>query len=227
MENILYNKIKQLCEERNITISKLESDLGFGNSSINKWKNSTSPSIDKVISIAKYFDVSIDYLTGTEESSNIDDMSKNRNYMKFIIAYDFGWIFNKMSLACDEAFELAEEIIKRYTRTIAEEEEEECYETLNSFCNDISFSEIWEQMKNNADLINTINQDIEEWEKENNKDMVFESYMYLNECRNSKNSGLYQLILNGQELWYGTLQEINAVVKSMLNRLTKDYSIGG
>jgi hypothetical protein len=40
--------------------------------------------------------------------------------------------------------------------------------------------------------------------------------MYLNECTNSKETGLYQLILNGYELWYGTLQEINAVVKSMI-----------
>ena len=42
--------------------------------------------------------------------------------------------------------------------------------------------------------------------------------MYLNECANSKESGLYQLILNGEELWYGTLQEINAIVKSMIAR---------
>lgn len=40
-------------------------------------------------------------------------------------------------------------------------------------------------------------------------------YIYLNECANSKDNHLYQLIFNGRELWYGTLQEINAVVKSM------------
>lgn len=154
----------------------------------------------------------------------------DRNYMKFIIAYDFGRILDKMSLACDEAFELAEEIVERYTEALAEDGEEECYETLHGFCNDISFNEIWEQMKQrkkNTDLIAIIKEDITEWEKQNNKDMMFESYMYLHECKNSKTSGLYQLILNGRELWYGTLQEINAIVKSMLNRLTKDYCIGG
>lgn len=47
----------------------------------------------------------------------------------------------------------------------------------------------------------------------------FYQYMYLNECTNSKESGLYQLILNGHELWYGTLEEINAIVKSMIARV--------
>lgn len=47
----------------------------------------------------------------------------------------------------------------------------------------------------------------------------FYQYMYLNECTNSKESGLYQLILNGEELWYGTLEEINAIVKSMITRV--------
>ena len=47
----------------------------------------------------------------------------------------------------------------------------------------------------------------------------FYQYMELNECTNSKESGLYQLILNGHELWYGTLNEINAIVKSMITRV--------
>ena len=47
----------------------------------------------------------------------------------------------------------------------------------------------------------------------------FYQYMCLDECTNSKESGLYQLILNGHELWYGTLEEINAIVKSMITRV--------
>lgn len=54
-------------------------------------------------------------------------------------------------------------------------------------------------------------------------------YLYLNECENSATSGLYQLIFNGMELWYGPLEEINAVVKSMLTLLTHpaDYNLQG
>ena len=74
-------------------------------------------------------------------------------------------------------------------------------------------------------LIATIEEDCKEWDRLNNKDKVSYDYMYLNECSNSEESGMYQLILNGMELWYGTLSEINAIVKSMIYRLTRDYSI--
>ena len=64
MTSVLYQRIKELCARKGITISKLELDLGFGNSSIKKWEKSSSPSIDKIVKVATYFDVSIDYLTG-------------------------------------------------------------------------------------------------------------------------------------------------------------------
>ena len=64
MESVLYQRIKELCSRRNITIAKLESELGFGNASIKKWEKTSSPSIDKILKVAKYFDVSIDYLLG-------------------------------------------------------------------------------------------------------------------------------------------------------------------
>lgn len=67
-----------------------------------------------------------------------------------------------------------------------------------------------------------ITEDCKFWEELNNKDKMVESYMYLNECSNSKDTGMYQLILNGCELWYGTLAEINAIVKSMIVRLEKN-----
>lgn len=70
-----------------------------------------------------------------------------------------------------------------------------------------------------VDLINTIKEDCKLWEKLNNDGKMIDSYMYLNECKDSKESRLYQLILNGCELWYGTLQEINAIVKSMIYRI--------
>ena len=65
-------------------------------------------------------------------------------------------------------------------------------------------------------LEETISADCEHWEKLNNADAIFESYLCLNECTNSKENGMYQLILNGSELYYGTLEEINAVVKCMI-----------
>lgn len=71
-------------------------------------------------------------------------------------------------------------------------------------------------------LIKVITEDCKLWESLNNKDRLFGSYIYLNECNNSKENGMYQLILNGCELWYGTLSEINAIVKSMIARIKND-----
>jgi hypothetical protein len=71
------------------------------------------------------------------------------------------------------------------------------------------------------DLKEVIKQDCELWEKLNNKEQSLESYMYLQENKDSEETKMYQLILNGNELWYGTLQEINAIVKSMIKRLDK------
>lgn len=67
MDNLLYDRIKKLCSRRNTTITKLESDLGFSKGSIKKWGKTSSPSIDKVVKVATYFNVSVDYLAGMSE----------------------------------------------------------------------------------------------------------------------------------------------------------------
>ena len=74
----------------------------------------------------------------------------DKEYIKFILAYDFGWVFETMELACDEAFELAEEIASRYLKHreniyLSEYNMPE-YELLMEYCDSISFREIWEDM---------------------------------------------------------------------------------
>lgn len=84
MENVLYQRIKQLCSRKGITISKLESDLGFGNSSIKKWEKSSSPSIDKIVKVSTYFDVSIDYLMGrTDVESSMSEIIGDEDIISF------------------------------------------------------------------------------------------------------------------------------------------------
>lgn len=68
-------------------------------------------------------------------------------------------------------------------------------------------------------LITTINEDCKMWKQLYDSEKLLDSYMYLNVCVYSAENGLYQLILNGSELWYGTLEEINAIVKSMITRI--------
>ena len=51
---------------------------------------------------------------------------------------------------------------------------------------------------------------------------VIEDELNLIEYEDSPETGLYSLEYNGDELWFGTLQEINAVVKSMLRKMRFD-----
>lgn len=61
----LYEKIKLLAKEKNISIRKLEEDLGYGNGTIRRWET-TSPGFDKVEKVADYFGVTVEYLRGKE-----------------------------------------------------------------------------------------------------------------------------------------------------------------
>lgn len=59
-------RIKALCKEKKITITKLEQELGFARGYIYKL-NSLNPSIENVKKIASYLNVTID------ELANISD----------------------------------------------------------------------------------------------------------------------------------------------------------
>lgn len=63
----LYETIFQLCEDKNISITSLESELGLGRGLIGKWRNGTSPNLEKLQKVADYFHVTIDYLTTGKE----------------------------------------------------------------------------------------------------------------------------------------------------------------
>lgn len=57
---MLYEKIKSLCKERGIRISKVEKDCNIGNATIRKWDKSV-PRIDTLKKVADYFDKSMEY----------------------------------------------------------------------------------------------------------------------------------------------------------------------
>ena len=62
----LYEKIKELEAQKNTSIRKIEEHLGYGNGTIRRW-NKNKPNYDKIQAVAKYFNVSVDYLLGNEE----------------------------------------------------------------------------------------------------------------------------------------------------------------
>ena len=64
-DNLLYNNVKKICEERGISILALEKALKFPRSSICKW-NENEPGIRKVQKVADYLGVSIEELLAEE-----------------------------------------------------------------------------------------------------------------------------------------------------------------
>lgn len=60
-------RVKTICKDRKIPISKLERDLGYSNGYIGQLRKGTFPN-DRLKEIAEYLEVSIDYLmTGKEK----------------------------------------------------------------------------------------------------------------------------------------------------------------
>lgn len=75
----LLDRIKQLCDAKGETLASLERKMDFGNGTIRRWCD-TTPSGDKLVKIADYFHVSVDYLLGREEytfSDTNDDPDEN------------------------------------------------------------------------------------------------------------------------------------------------------
>lgn len=59
-------RVKQICKERKIPISKLEKDLGYSNGYIGQLRKGVFPS-DRLIAIADYLNVSPNYIMTGEE----------------------------------------------------------------------------------------------------------------------------------------------------------------
>ncbi|MBR5496302.1 MAG: helix-turn-helix transcriptional regulator [Oscillospiraceae bacterium] len=78
----LVQKIQHLCTERGTTIAALERQAGLSRGSVRLW-DKNAPSIDKVARVAKFFGVSVDYLSGVETSSDIK--AQNNTERKLLI----------------------------------------------------------------------------------------------------------------------------------------------
>lgn len=61
----LLERVKKLCDEHGETLASLERKMDFGNGTIRRWEN-TIPSGDRLVKVADYFHVSVDYLLGRE-----------------------------------------------------------------------------------------------------------------------------------------------------------------
>lgn len=60
-------RVKSICKEKRIPISKLERDLGYSNGYIGQLRKGVFPT-DRLVDIANYLNVSTDYLLTGEET---------------------------------------------------------------------------------------------------------------------------------------------------------------
>lgn len=71
----LFEKIKELCQNRGISINSLEETLGYSRNTIYSMKNK-KPNAERLQEIADYFNVSTDYLLGRTDNPAIAGDSK-------------------------------------------------------------------------------------------------------------------------------------------------------
>ena len=83
----LKERIKDLCKERNVSLNKVEEDLGFGKGYLSKLDKS-KPNISKIQKMADYFGVSVDWLMG-----GIEDRALNNH----LLGSELNNIFLKLS----------------------------------------------------------------------------------------------------------------------------------
>ena len=58
---LIYDKIKEICKSKGISVASVEKEAGLSNGTISKWKKST-PTHDRLEKLAGYFGVTSKYL---------------------------------------------------------------------------------------------------------------------------------------------------------------------
>lgn len=65
-----FERIKELCKKRGISLNTLEENLGYSRNTIYSLKKQ-KPNAERIAEIADYFNVSTDYLLGRTDNQNI------------------------------------------------------------------------------------------------------------------------------------------------------------
>ena len=72
-------RIKRLCKEANLPVSRFEQLINIAPNSLSRW-DKNMPSIDKVVRAADYFGVSLDYIYGRDDYLSNGDGGLNLSH---------------------------------------------------------------------------------------------------------------------------------------------------
>lgn len=106
-------RVKAICKERRIPISKLEKDLSFSNGYIGQLRKGTFPA-DRLALIAEYLNVTTDYLLTGNEKAPDDEIERKFNDGEIMFALSRG---GKAEVT-DEMYEE----VKNFARFVAQRE---------------------------------------------------------------------------------------------------------
>lgn len=74
VSNIFSERIKELRKKNNVTQGELAEEMGITATGVSYWESGKAiPNSETLQRLAKYFNVSIDYLTGNDYSRNSED----------------------------------------------------------------------------------------------------------------------------------------------------------
>lgn len=90
----LVDRIEQVILSQKLTFNRVEHDCGFGNGTIKRW-STQSPRLDKLVAVAQYLNISLDYIVfGTLQSEKHIEQEQT---------VDFEELKNEQGLICDNS----------------------------------------------------------------------------------------------------------------------------
>lgn len=60
-DKLLYDKIREICKEKGLTVTFVEKEAGLSNGIISKW-NQSSPTVNNLQAVAKVLNIKVDKL---------------------------------------------------------------------------------------------------------------------------------------------------------------------
>ena len=83
---MFWEKFYNLCIERGTKPNAVCAELKFSNATATKWKKGSVPGTESLNKIAEYFDVSVEYFLGKENSPAVAGLKEK--HLRLITAYD-------------------------------------------------------------------------------------------------------------------------------------------
>ena len=73
---MFFNRFRELCDQKNISVYRACTDIGLNRSAVAKWKGGGKPNGSTAARLAEYFGVTTDYLLGQSDEKQPGNMTR-------------------------------------------------------------------------------------------------------------------------------------------------------